>query len=195
MTKSGTNALIALGSNALSRWGSSLQTVQKAMQQVAQLADGAVRFSDLYKTPAYPAESGPDFVNAAMAITTGLSPAALLAALHEIEAAADRKRGVRWSQRTLDLDLIAVEALVLPDRDTQDHWRELPLAEQRKQTPPELILPHPRLQDRSFVLVPLMDVAPDWCHPVLGQTTTALCAALPEQERATVTRLQPVDRS
>jgi 2-amino-4-hydroxy-6-hydroxymethyldihydropteridine diphosphokinase len=66
---------------------------------------------------------------------------------------------------------------------------ELPADAQATQVPDGLILPHPRLQDRAFVLVPLADVAPDWCHPVLGRTVREMLAALPEADRRAVKRL------
>jgi 2-amino-4-hydroxy-6-hydroxymethyldihydropteridine diphosphokinase len=183
--------LIALGSNEESVWGDATLTVQKAMQRVSELAISAPSCSLLYNTPAFPARSGPAFVNAVMALDTDLSPQDLLAALHLIEAAAGRTRTTRWGQRTLDLDLIAMGERVLPDLPTFEHWRNLPQDAQTQQAPQTLILPHPRLQDRGFVLVPMMDVAPDWVHPVLGQTVRELCMALPAADRASVVPLTP----
>lgn len=189
MSDSGHFSLICCGSNATSVLGDPRKTVTKAMALVAALSETAPKYSDLYQTPAFPAGAGPDFVNAAMVITTFLSPEALLAQLHLIEARAGRVREKRWGQRTLDLDLIAMDGLICPDRKTQDHWRTLPETAQQASAPDQLILPHPRLQDRSFVLVPLNDVAPEWVHPVLGKTVQALLAKRPQSERATVVPL------
>lgn len=100
-----------------------------------------------------------------------------------------RTRDTRWGMRTLDLDLIAIGDAVLPDEKTQDHWRFLPPDTQRIAAPDRLILPHPRMQDRAFVLVPLADVAPDWCHPRLNLTVAQMLAALPAQDRDEVVPL------
>lgn len=142
--------------------------------------------SPFYRTPAYPAGLGPDFVNAACTFETELSPTEILDVLHSIEADADRKRTQRWGPRTLDLDLIAVGNNVLPDLETWQYWRCLSLEHQQQETPQELILPHPRVQDRAFALVPLNDVAPDWQHPVLGKTIAQLLAACSPSEIASV---------
>lgn len=88
--------------------------------------------------------------------------------------------------RTLDLDLIAFGQTVLPDPATHGHWRDLPMEDQRRFAPDRLILPHPRLQDRAFVLIPLCDVAPDWPHPVTGRTIAQMAAALPASDTAEV---------
>jgi len=98
-------------------------------------------------------------------------------------------RTTRWGERTLDLDLIACGDQILPDSDTQDHWRSLPLGEQKKRTPDQLILPHPRVQDRAFVLVPLLEVAPEWVHPRLGQSVREMLGALPAEDVAQVVRI------
>lgn len=137
------------------------------------------RVSRFYATPAYPAGSGPDYVNACAAFYSDAPPEALLAALHAVEAGLGRVRdGGRWAARGIDLDLLAVGDDIRPDAATQDRWRALPPARQQHETPDRLILPHPRLQDRGFVLVPLAEIAPGWHHPRTGQSIAAMRDAL-----------------
>lgn len=178
--------LICLGSNDFSKFGDLTQTVQKAMLLIGELSTIPARRSGLYRTPAFPPGAGPDFVNAAVAIWTVLSPEVLLGRLHEIEALAGRERRKRWGQRTLDLDLVAVDDIVCPDRKVFDYWQSLDASAQQIQAPDCLILPHPRMQDRSFVLVPLAEIAPDWVHPVFGKTIDQMLEGRPAAERATV---------
>ena len=111
-----------------------------------------------YRTAPVPASDQPDFVNGVARLAGAADPHALLAHLFRAEAEAGRLRGARNAARVLDLDLLAVDQLVL---DT-----------------PDLILPHPRMAERAFVLVPLCDVAPGWRHPVLGRTARGLCRAV-----------------
>lgn len=166
----------------------------------AQLS-AEIRLSGLYRTPCFPVDAGPDYVNAAALLTLGhanspgKSPEQVLQALHEVEARFGRVRGARWASRTLDIDLLAMGQAVLPDAATQGQWRGLSPEAQARATPDRLILPHPRLQDRAFVLVPLADVAADWVHPVLGVSVAAMLAALPAADRAEVLQLSPPSRS
>ncbi len=100
-----------------------------------------------------------------------------------------RIREKRWGQRTLDLDLIASADMVLPDFETHRFWRTLPPEDQLKKTPDQLILPHPRLQDRAFVIVPLAEIAPNWAHPVLDLSIMQMLEALPQEDRDAVRRI------
>ncbi len=141
------------------------------------------------QSPAFPPGSGPDYVNAVVAFTTTLGPAEVVGRLHDIEAAFGRVRGERWSARILDLDLLALGDHVLPDRETYDAWVDLPLEEQKRKTPDRLVLPHPRMAERAFVLVPLAEIAPDWVHPVTGLTATAMRDALDPSDLGVITPL------
>ena len=187
MTVFGDIALVSLGSNAPGGQTAATSFVLKGSLRLAETSGVFdVVTSDLFDTPAYPAGIGPDFVNAAMAFRTTLPADALLDVLHGIEAEAERTRDLRWGQRTLDLDLLALGDLVVPDVATQTRWRDLDPVAQRQEAPDRLILPHPRLQDRAFVLVPLAQVAPDWVHPVTGQSVLQMRDALPRADVAAV---------
>jgi 2-amino-4-hydroxy-6-hydroxymethyldihydropteridine diphosphokinase len=117
-----------------------------------------LRQSRLYSTPPWGLAEQPWFVNAAATLETGLSAAALYAALKDLEDAVGRRRdGPRWGPRILDLDLLLYGDQVI---DT-----------------PSLTVPHPRMRTRAFVLVPLAEIAGDWPLPA-GGTVAEACAAL-----------------
>ena len=177
---------IALGSNAVTMDESSISILQKAISAISERLCFVDVTSSFYQTPCFPAGAGPDYVNAVIAVRSDLEPRDLLAGLHLIEADFGRVREVRWGQRTLDLDLVATEGCVLPDAETVRTWIDLPMERQMSEAPSELLLPHPRLQDRAFVLVPWAEIAPDWRHPILGLTVTEMLDALSESEKAEI---------
>jgi len=143
-----TRAFIALGSNL----GDSRQQVLDAMTALANLPHTRlVQCSPLYRTPPWGVLEQPPFVNAATEVDTGLSPHALLDALLAIEQRAGRVRAERNGPRILDLDLLHVDGVQMDD--------------------PRLTLPHPRMAERAFVLLPLRDIAPDL--PLPGRGTVA----------------------
>ncbi|MHA7871740.1 MAG: 2-amino-4-hydroxy-6-hydroxymethyldihydropteridine diphosphokinase [Hyphococcus sp.] len=146
--------------------GSSLPFNHLDSQQVVLSAFNSLKsvvrilaISSLYKTPAWPDPADPSFVNAVAAVRTGLTPEALLSALHAVEAAFGRVRRDRNAPRTLDLDLLAYGRI---QRDSPDGLR----------------LPHPGIAAREFVLAPLCEIAPDWRHPITHETAAAMLAGL-----------------
>jgi 2-amino-4-hydroxy-6-hydroxymethyldihydropteridine diphosphokinase len=171
--------LIALGANVPSGMEALEQSLGDALERLKTLGLQGLEVSRFYRTPCFPAGAGPDYLNAAAGVNWSGNPGDLLRILHAVEAEFGRERVQRWGRRTLDLDLIAADGRVLPDAETQDAWRGLPLREQVEKAPEHLVLPHPRVQDRAFVLVPLADVAPDWVHPRLGQSVIEMRDALP----------------
>ena len=148
------SALIALGGNR----GDVRAAFAGAIAAISQRAGRLVARSSDYSTPPWGEANQPPYVNACIEIETSLDPYTLLAALQAIETehGRDRAREQRWGVRTLDLDLIAYDDLSV---DT-----------------PDLVLPHPRLFERAFVLVPLSEIAPH--RPISGRTATQAMKAL-----------------
>lgn len=160
--------LVGIGSNLPGRHGvTPLETCQWAISQLAALPGLRLdAVSQWYVTSPMPPSGQPLYVNAVARLAVGPDaaepdPAALLAALQAIEAEAGRVRGERNAARTLDLDIIAIDAMV--------------------RATPDPVLPHPRAHLRAFVLVPLLDVAAGWIHPVEGVEAGELLRRLPDQ--------------
>ncbi|MBL8905630.1 MAG: 2-amino-4-hydroxy-6-hydroxymethyldihydropteridine diphosphokinase [Rhizobiales bacterium] len=157
--------LVALGANMAGPWGTPRQAVTHALRCMNGNGLRLVAASDLVETGPFGRLNQPDFINAVAAIETHLPPQALLARLHAIERAAGRRRTMRWGPRTLDLDLLDYRGLILRGR-------------QHATARGKLILPHPGIAARRFVLEPLSAIAPSWRHPLLHATARELLQRL-----------------
>lgn len=180
--------LIAIGGNQPFGGKPPEFLIQSAVARFVRSGFRVVSVSKRYRTPCFPKGAGPDYINGAvrLEVDADMTPEQVLESLHQIEADTGRERIKRWGARTLDLDLIAFDDLIAPDLPTFRHWYDLPIEDQIRHAPDRLILPHPRMHERAFVLVPLADVAPDWVHPVLGKSVRTLMTELSDQDRAEV---------
>jgi 2-amino-4-hydroxy-6-hydroxymethyldihydropteridine diphosphokinase len=186
MSQKYTSAAIGLGGNLESAAGGPVETLLAALSMLQGRGLRLAAVSRIYRTPAFPAGSGPDFANACALVDTDLAADQLLALLHATEAAFARRRDLRWGARTLDLDLLFLGDAVLPDHRTWAHWAQLPPDRQATEAPDRLILPHPRLTERPFVLIPLAEIAPGWRHPVTGRSVAGMANALDPAQIAEV---------
>ena len=178
--------IIALGSNIGLGKMLPLEIIKRAIVELVKYDINLLSLSRFYETPAYPEGSGPNFINSVVKAKAKHSSQQLLQQLHEIEERFNRQRVSRWSARTLDLDLLALDGQVLPSRRIFLQWLDLPISEQKKKIPSELVLPHPRIQDRAFVLSPLLDIEPNWTHPILKKTVSQLYDELSEKEKKNI---------
>src|SRR3954470_23076423 len=152
------SAIIALGGNV----GDVRKTFETAIAHICGMTQGTLEArSGDYATPPWGDDQQAAFINACIEVETSLDPHALLFTLHKIEKkfGRDRAREKRWGPRSLDLDLIAYDDVTIEK--------------------PELTLPHPRLFERAFVLVPLAEIAPD--RVIAGRTVKEALAGLSAQ--------------
>ncbi|MFB3909394.1 MAG: 2-amino-4-hydroxy-6-hydroxymethyldihydropteridine diphosphokinase [Candidatus Eisenbacteria bacterium] len=157
-------AFLGLGSNLGDRTAN-LVLARGCLARIAR--PGSLRSSHIYETRPWGRPDQPDYVNAVVTLETQLSPRTLLRLVKECERRAGRPlpapgaeppEDQRWGPRVLDIDLLDVGGLVLHERG--------------------LILPHPRIAQRAFVLVPLCEIEPAWRNPLTGRTATEMLAAL-----------------
>ena len=157
---------IALGANLPGPHGGPRETLAAAKDALQDHGIRITKSSRTWLTAPVPVSDQPWYHNEVVRVETELSPLALLEKLQIIEKDFGRVRTVRNAPRILDLDLIAYDDMILDK--------------------PELIVPHPRLHLRAFVLLPLQDIAPGWVHPVSGAPLSALIAGLPEGQAVRV---------
>lgn len=154
--------IIALGANLPSDYGLPCETLEKAKGAIESYGVRIVGRSQTYLTAPVPVSDDPWYHNSVVAVETDKDPYELLSLLQKIENEFGRVRTVRNAPRLLDLDLVCYNDDIV-DR-------------------PELIVPHPRMNERAFVLYPVRDVCPDWSHPVSGLSVNDLISSLPDDQ-------------
>ena len=144
---------LALGTNLGDRLANLRAAIEALPSEVKVIAE-----SKVYETPPWGYENQPAFLNMAVKCETNLKPELLLKRLKQLEVQLGREQSFHWGPRLIDIDILFYDDLIL------------------KSEP--LSIPHPRLHERGFVLVPLADIAPDFIHPVLKKTIKELLASV-----------------
>ena len=161
--------LVALGANLpTARFGAPAQGLDAALGALADIGVHTVARSGWYRSAPVAPARGPWFINGVVRVETTLPPIPLMARLLAVEAGFGRRRSEDGASRPLDLDLLDYDGRILRHAADGDG--------------PALVLPHPRLDGRAFVLAPLIEVAPDWRHPITGATAKALLTAVATEQ-------------
>lgn len=145
-------AILLIGGNL----GNRTAHLREAVQQINRQAGKVEMTSALYETAPWGQVQQPDYLNQALLVSTDMDPLTLLHTILEIERHIGRIRQEKWGARVIDIDIIFYNDAII--------------------SLPELKIPHPQLQNRQFVLVPLQEILPDWQHPVLHKTVRELLA-------------------
>ncbi len=141
---------LATGSNL----GDRLTYLQAAQTRIAEMIGLIQKASSIYVTQAWGVQEQPDFLNQVLAVETVFSPLEVLEKIQQIEKEMGRERRVKWGQRLIDIDILFYEQAIIQTG--------------------QLVIPHPFLQERNFVLIPLNEIAPDFLHPIFQQTIAQL---------------------
>lgn len=151
-----TRAFLLLGSNT----GDRKALLERAIRQISSMAGPVVRKSSVYETQPWGKSDQPEFFNQAIEIETALPPRVLLATVLEIERLLGRVRTGRWDPRTIDIDILFYDDAIVNESN--------------------LVLPHPLMRERRFVLTPLAQLAGNFMHPVFGKTVRQLLEECPD---------------
>jgi len=154
--------LLAFGANLPSKFGSPERTIQHALRTLERHGVSVVASSSTWVTEPVPVSSQPLYYNSVVIVETALSAHDLLALVKSVELSYGRKQGPRNAARVLDIDILAYNEQIIDD--------------------PFIQIPHPRMQERGFVLFPLKEVAPDWKHPIFKRSLDDLISLLPPSQ-------------
>lgn len=158
--------IIALGANLPSQHGSPMQTLKAAVEAIEKAGVKISRASHIWKTAPVPFDPDvPWYYNAVIVVETTLSARDLLTLMLDIEQVFGRLRTVRNAPRVLDLDLITYDDQII-------------------QEGPYIMVPHPRMHNRAFVLMPMVEIVGEWYHPQTGDELTDLIYSIPADQRA-----------
>ena len=161
--------LVALGANLpTARFGTPAQGLDAALDALAAAGIRTAARSRWYRSAPLPPARGPWFVNGVIRVETALAPVPLMARLLAVEEEFGRHRSAAGASRPLDLDLLDYDGRTVDRAGDRDG--------------PALVLPHPRLAGRAFVLAPLVEVAPAWRHPATGASAASLLAAVAAEQ-------------
>lgn len=153
--------LVALGANLPSRYGDPLKSLYAAVTALSERPDiDVLAQSPVYVSAPVPVSDQPWYHNAVISIETSLKPLELLGVLHDIEEDFGRVRSIRNEARALDLDIVAYNNEIIDESG--------------------LVIPHPRIAERAFVVLPLYDLEPKWIHPLTGACVADMVEALPQ---------------
>ncbi|MDR0615543.1 MAG: 2-amino-4-hydroxy-6-hydroxymethyldihydropteridine diphosphokinase [Synergistaceae bacterium] len=158
-------AALALGANV----GESLGALRRAAEIISERIGNVTAKSGVYKTVPWGRTDQPDFMNACLIVETEITPPGLLEKAKTIERDIGRVKRAHWGPREIDIDIIFYDDLIMND--------------------PELIIPHPLMELRGFVMVPLSDVAPGWKHPKYGWTVAGFLGGMNTEGITLMTQL------
>ena len=185
------NYVVVLGSNLSSEFGNSAETLKKCVDEIRSNPDiGSLSESNWYISSSFLNKREPRYVNVGIRFSTKLKPIKLLNFTSGLENKYGRKRQERWGSRTCDIDILLCDQLILPSKLYFKKWLNLNLSDQIKLVPDELILPHPRLQERTFFLKPLNDLQSEWIHPFLKVKAKEMLDSLPPYELESIQQLK-----
>lgn len=162
--------IVAMGSNAAGPWGTPEQTIKHAMSLMPEKGIKNIRISHLFKSAPLGSGFQEPYVNGVARLETTMPPKNLLSYFKTLEKKSGRRGGRPWGPRTLDLDIIDYKGLIR-------NWDKA-AGRPKKCRRGDLILPHAHSHNRAFVLEPLMDLVPNWRHPVFLQNPSALLRRL-----------------
>lgn len=159
--------LIGMGANLHHpQFGEPLNSLKAAVEEIRKRNVKVVVQSSYYRSAPVPVSDQPWFVNAVLSVETELNVTEMLSLLHEVEHMFGRVRKEKWEARVLDLDLLAYEDIVTDNQDQKAGG----------------VVPHPHMHERAFVLAPLIEILPDWSHPILKKTASTLLEGLGEDQ-------------
>ncbi|MEE2705199.1 MAG: 2-amino-4-hydroxy-6-hydroxymethyldihydropteridine diphosphokinase [Pseudomonadota bacterium] len=150
--------IIAFGANLNSHVGSPMVTIKSAISALQSRGIIFVKYSRFFETTPVPPSNNRNYINSVAIIETQMNPYELLNACHEVELMYGRERSYKNSPRTIDIDILAYNNIVIKNRKIQ--------------------IPHPRLHEREFVMIPLGEIAPNWKHPFLNISISELISNL-----------------